>query len=186
MISGPSRSIPGVASQAGLLVVSSNVTITGVLDAPAGLVGRRRQLLQAAGTSWVLVNYTVAVPSGYSQSVRTYLSVLTEGLAFANVLKSMGLTQTTDTEMLSAPIFSGIVPIPEYVYVPDNSASGCLAVRTASACKGAIAGLVIGLTLCVCLTMVASYFLYFKGKAREEGQKSAVYMTQMPVPTSKA
>ena len=106
IVSGPSANILGTPAQAGLVILPANVTVTSVTDAPSSLVGRR--LLQT--TPWALVSYTVAMPSQYSQSVRTYLSVLTEGLAFAVLLRGQGLLFSTDTELIAAPLFSLVPP----------------------------------------------------------------------------
>ena len=163
-----------VASQFAAAIASSisssantsvNVSIIGVTS--ASVPGRR--LLQ----NYVTLTYQVATTVASSTAVRTQMTY------FAGTVAALALSSPATSlvvslaELSQSPTITGVSSATVYVYSTST---------TSSSNKKAIqlgVGIGVGVGGALILGLVAAYFLHFKKKNIETGQKSAVTLAPM-------
>lgn len=66
----------------------------------------------------------------------------------------------------------------------STTKTGCLGWTTSSGCHGSVAGIVVGIAVAVICTMAVIYRMCLRKRVYEQGQKSAVSLVAVTVPSA--
>ena len=66
----------------------------------------------------------------------------------------------------------------------STTKTGCLGWTTSTGCHGSVAGIVVGISIAVICTMAVVYRMCLRKRVYEEGQKSAVSLVAVTVPSA--
>ena len=181
LINGYSVATFGQAQANGFLTALANVLSVPVSNTsivntaasqPATALAGRRRLAQTQ----VYVTFQVATPYSNTATMVTNIAQNTVGQSFITALNNNRLTAVTSAT--SGGYFPTISLVQQAAAFTATT-TGCLGQSSSAGCKGAIAGLVIGLVLFTVCVLGVLYRFVLKKKNIEKGQKSAVTLAPM-------
>jgi hypothetical protein len=152
--------------------VSNTSIVNTAASQPATALAGRRRLAQTQ----VYVTFQVATPYSNSANMVTSIAQNTVGQGFISALNANRLTAVSSCT--SGGFFPTISLVQQAVAFSATT-TGCLGQSSSNGCKGAIAGLVIGLVLLTFCVLGLLYKLVLKKRNIETGQKSAVTLAPM-------
>jgi len=166
--------LAAVASVLSVPVSNTSIVNTAATQ-PATALSGRRHLLQ----NQVYVTFQVGTPYSNSAQLVTSIAQNTIGQTFITALNNNRLTGVTSA---TSGGFFPQISLQQQAVAFYSTTTGCLGQSTSNGCKGAIAGLVIGLSLFTFCVLGLLYRFVLKKKNIEAGQKSAVMMTPVAAP----